>query len=338
MIVREGGPALPVWEEASMKFLRGFTLAVGVLLFASLDQVGSRGSVAPRSWAQSGPGLNLVRAESDPRARSNSVVPGANISFETITVPGAGYTSISGINAAGEIVGNYGENINTDSHGFLYSKGTFSYYDYPGQSMTGPTGINDSGLVVGYAGQDPVVGFLYNGTTFTTLLDGSDGDTTSLGINNAGVVVGGAGSIYSTRGFELRGKTYKGLSPPGTYVYIYGTGINNLGEVAGWTDNDGFLYAQGKFRRLDFPGASKTEAEGINDSRMVVGWYITGGPPYLVYSFVRSNGKYISFTYPGAVTLAFGVNAAGQIVGAYTFDSQTYYGFITNPVTPADFQ
>jgi hypothetical protein len=324
-----------------MKFLRGFTLVVGVLLFASLGQVRGKGSIPSQIWAQSNPGATVVRAESDPQAHSISIVTDAKITFTTITVPGAVYTGVWAINKSGEMVGNYGQNINSgnDSHGFLYRNGTFTYFDYPGQSVTLPTGINDSGLIVGFAGQDPVLGFVYNGATFTTLRHGSDSATHAWGINNAGVVVGGDGSIYGTRGFELRGQTYKDVSPPGTYVYIYGTSINNLGEVVGWTDNDAFSYAHGKFRNVDFPGASKTEAEGINDGGMIVGWYETGAPPYAFYAFARSRGgRYISFSYPGAVTFAAGVNASGQIVGEYTYDSKTYFGFITSPVTLDDFQ
>jgi hypothetical protein len=327
-----------------MTFLRGFALVIGVLLFASLGQVRGKGSIPSQSWAQSTPGATgaqpVVRAESDPQAHSNSVVTG-NMTFTTITVPGAGYTGVLAINRAGEMVGNYGQNINTDSHGFLYSNGTFTYFDYPGQNETVPLGINDSGLIVGHAtsiGSLSVCGFLYNGTAFTTLRDGANSATFASGINNAGVVVGAAGTVFDTRGFESRGKTYKDLSPPGNYVYIDGNAINNLGEVVGYTDQDGFSYAHGKFAKVDFPGASKTEAWGINDSGMIVGWYISGGPPYLVYAFARYNGKYISFSYPGAVTFAAGVNASGQIVGEYTFDSQTYYGFVTSPVSPADFE
>jgi uncharacterized membrane protein len=327
-----------------MKFLRGSALAAGVLFLASLGQVRGKGSISSQRWAQSNLGATeaqpVVRAESGPQAHSSSFVTDANITFTTITVPGAGYTGVWAINKTGEMVGSYGMNINggNDAHGFLYRNGTFTYFDYPGQSVTVPSGINDSGLIVGYAGRGLVRGFLYNETTFTTLRDGSDSATFAMGINNAGVVVGGAGSIYATRGFELRGKMYQDVSPPGTYIYIYGSGINNLGEAVGWTDNGGFSYADGKFRNVDFPGASVTEVHGIADSGIVVGWYDTGAPPYIVYGFVRSNGKYISFGYPGALTFAYGINAGGQIVGAYTFDSQTYYGFITNPVAPADFQ
>src|SRR2546430_9370985 len=74
----------------------------------------------------------------------------AQLTFTTIDVPGAGYTGVFGINSAGDMVGNFGQDTNVDSHGFLYSNGTFTYFDYPGQTFTVPGGINDSGLIVGY--------------------------------------------------------------------------------------------------------------------------------------------------------------------------------------------
>ena len=114
-------------------------------------------------------------------AQSN--VQTINPTFTTIDVPGAAYTNASGINRDGDIVGSYGQDTSTDAHGFLYSNGLFSYFDYPdGQNWTIPRGLNDSQLIVGYADHNPVTGFLYDGTSFTTLKDGSNSATFSEGI------------------------------------------------------------------------------------------------------------------------------------------------------------
>jgi probable HAF family extracellular repeat protein len=51
------------------------------------------------------------------------------------------------------------------------------------------------------------------------------------------------------------------------------------------------------------------------------------------------NGKYTRITYPGAIySFAFDINNAGQIVGSYSFDQQTYHGFVTSPITATDFE
>src|SRR5690349_8241131 len=81
-------------------------------------------------------------------AQSGTPIPDANLTFTSIDVPGAQFTGIWGINSNGDMVGNYGQNIEAESHGFLYSNGTFTYFDYPGQPKTVPYGINDSGLIV----------------------------------------------------------------------------------------------------------------------------------------------------------------------------------------------
>jgi probable HAF family extracellular repeat protein len=68
---------------------------------------------------------------------------------------------------------------------------------------------------------------------------------------------------------------------------------------------------------------------------VIVGWYYTGSSNL---AFAFSNGKYFSFGYPGAMyTLPRGINASGQVVGEYTLDNSYYHGFVTSPVSPADF-
>ena len=261
-----------------------------------------------------------------------------NLTFTTIDVPGAKYTGVWGINTAGDMVGNYGQDTNGASHGFKYSNGTFTYFDYPGQTETIPTGINDSGLIVGSAGDLTVVGFVYDGTTFTTIKRGSDSATFVDGINNAGELVGGTGTVYSTKGFALLGSRFQFLNASGLNIYVYGNGVNNFGTIVGWrldTERHGFLCRRGACQDLDFPGAVETSAIGINDGGLVVGWYNPGSAND--YAFVRKNGKYFSFSYPGALgTYADGINASGEIVGQYTFDDVKWHGFVTNPIADAD--
>ena len=56
--------------------------------------------------------------------------------------------------------------------------------------------------------------------------------------------------------------------------------INNLGQIVGWYRdfetgiNHGFLYANGSYQALDYPGAVETFATGINDRgmRRCTGW------------------------------------------------------------------
>ena len=95
----------------------------------------------------------------------------APLTFTTVDVPGAGATSIQGINSGGDVVGYYGATSNGPYSGFLLHEGTFKFFDYPGAHSTFVGKINDSGVIVGYAeeltGRD--VGFSYDGATFTSI-------------------------------------------------------------------------------------------------------------------------------------------------------------------------
>ena len=218
-----------------------------------------------------------------------------------------------------------------------------SFFDYPGAYSTQATGINDAGLIVGFEGDAGNIhdkGFLYDGTTFTPVKVGRNTRTLVWGIDNAGDLAGGAGSANLTRALVQQSGSFKPVNFPGSYVYAYATGINALGQIVGWTvegsAGDSYLYTDGKFRMIDVAGAQQTAAFSINDNGVVVGYYqeVSQVPAFAFYK-----GKFVSFGYPGAVeTLAYGINNAGQVVGAYTLDYQTFHGFMTSPITSADFQ
>lgn len=277
-------------------------------------------------------------------AQENSEPP--KLTMTTIDVPGAAVTEVNGINSTGEMVGTYGQSTLGALSGFLYSSGAFTYFNYPGQSVTVPGGINDSDLIVGLATQEAgerstVVGFLYDGAAFTTLQDGDNAVTNAYGINNAGTVVGSAGqSVYAWRGFEEKNGKYGSVNLPGQCDYKYASGINNFGETVGFTfcglDEYGYAVTNGKPRNIEYPGTTQTTAMGVNDHGVIVGSYGSGAS---TYGFAYLNGKYISFSYPGVqYTYAAGISKSGQIVGSYTSDFNVWHGFITTPVTPADFE
>jgi len=278
------------------------------------------------------------------RAQSENPIRQANVTFTTIDVPGAIATDVYGINTFGDMVGTFAPDASSNS-GFIYSKGSFTTFDYPGGDTTFAMGINDSDLISGWAyvnQRTAGAGFLYDGTNFTTVNIPHQNTTVVNGINNAGVIVGGDGSLAATAGFELVGKRLQKVVPPGSFCSVLATGINNLGQVVGWTcgglgNNNVFVMKNGKYRTIAVPGAiDLTEAWGINDQGVVVGWYETSSG---FAGFALINGKYFSLNYPGATgTFAFGINDSGQIVGAYTLSNNMTHGFLTSPITAADFQ
>lgn len=71
------------------------------------------------------------------------------------------------------------------------------------------------------------------------------------------------------------------------------------------------------FFSVDYPGATLTNAQGINPGGEIVGYYNdTQGKQH---GFLLSGGSFTSIDYPGATaTDARGINPGGDIVGVYT--------------------
>jgi uncharacterized membrane protein len=142
-------------------------------------------------------------------------------------------------------------------------------------------------------------------------------------------------------------------------------GINAQGQIVGMVGSHGFLLDHGTFTLIDVPGASETQARGINDKGQIVGLYFdgqSGGPgrhgflldhghftnvPTLIDAFainargeivgdavqggscVLDNGAVNIIDVPGSVantTRALRINNRGQVVGFYFFD--THHGFL----------
>jgi len=75
----------------------------------------------------------------------------ANGQFQQFDVPGARDTICQGINARGDISGNWDTDINTLGHGFISSNGQIVPFDHPSAAAnsTTITGINDRGDFIG---------------------------------------------------------------------------------------------------------------------------------------------------------------------------------------------
>jgi len=71
-----------------------------------------------------------------------------------------------------------------------------------------------------------------------------------------------------------------------------------------------------EFTSIDFPGASLTQAWGINPRGEIVGAYDDADG--VRHGFLLSGDEFTSFDFPGAsFTVAFGINSRGDIVGWY---------------------
>src|SRR5450759_3510217 len=109
-----------------------------------------------------GCGVDNIQAPS-PSARMSLLERGTGGSetafdFTAIDVPNALFTSASGINPRGDIVGSYTDGTG-HKHGFLLRDGEFTTIDFPGSAGTEARGISPGGEVVGdywFAGEPAV--------------------------------------------------------------------------------------------------------------------------------------------------------------------------------------
>ena len=145
--------------------------------------------------------------------------------------------AVTGINDAGQIVGNYLDASGL-AHGFLLSGDSFTIIDVPGADATAPFGINNAGQIVGFYATDPtapdLAGFLFSEGRFSTIdFPGAD-LTTATGINSSGQIVGSYGGPdcpipgVGCHGFLLSGGRFSTVDVPGAPTVAFG--INDLGQ------------------------------------------------------------------------------------------------------------
>jgi uncharacterized membrane protein len=95
------------------------------------------------------------------------------------------------------------------------------------------------------------------------------------------------------------------------------------------------MMADGRFIKLARPGASMTEAFGVNDGGEVVGAYATGtGAMARMHGFTwRAGHGFITVDNPDGegTTTVNGVNDAGDLVGFYTDAKGNVDGMLALP-------
>src|SRR4029077_8689079 len=91
----------------------------------------------------------------------------------------------------------------------------------------------------------------------------------------------------------------------------------------------GFLYTGGAFRTIDVPGASDTQATGINNAGQIVGTFFDG----TTHGFVYAGGTFTTIDVPdadvftGFINGVNGINDTGHVVGATGFFTSSH-GFL----------
>lgn len=289
----------------------------------------------------------LVPFVLDSPVLADAVQIGVITSFD---YPGNGNsTSAFGINAQGDVAGDYVDAGNVRRGFVRYADGTFSQpivHPLDTGSSTRARGINRLRTVVGdYLGTTNGVTFqrdfvLHDGTFHTVGAPRADFSTAIFGINDASDVTGSFGfgeTTQPTTAFVIRRGTFHAI-PIANATAAFGVGINGVGDVVGFsTDangaNHGFLDNGTFVVPVNYPGATSTSLLGINDGGWMVGSYRDGANKE--HGFVRTgaNGAFVSFDYPGAAATALnGINAAGLIAGRWTDGSNVRHGFLARAV------
>jgi hypothetical protein len=273
------------------------------------------------------------------------------------------FNQLLGINKIGLIAGYYGSGFKGHPNkGYLltnHGKGTFKSENFPGSVQTQVTGLDDRGFTVGFwsnkQGTKKVTttgfnkGFYafnrkhFHIADYPTKNAAKPAVDQLLGVNDKKVAVGFFNdSKNNSHGYTYSIATHKySLVSVPHATSVTAAAINNGGDIAGFETNSkgatvGFLrLRKGHVFTLKVPGASMTQAFGLNDGDVVVGGYTVGtGSSAKSYGFTWQQGvgfKTVSDPKGVGATTVNGVNDAGDLVGFYTDSHGNTDGFVAKP-------
>jgi len=291
-------------------------------------------------------GANLRVSGTSLSAFSERVLSGPSLSYAAFDFPGAAATNPGGINARGDIVGNF-QDASGHTHGFLLRQGSFSTIDFPNASFTAARGINARGDIVGkiidLSGVEH--GFLLRDGQFTQVDYPGASMTTARGINNAGDITGRHfDRAGNERGFVLKDGAFSNVRVPGSCSTDVWLAMDNGRVLVGdfCTNSDGGIHgyvqnSSGNFKILDYPGAGApcTAPRWINERGDIVGGYansLSECYAFQLHGFLLVDGQYTAIDFPGSVyTQVLAVNDDGQLVGQFTDNSGKVHGFVAAP-------
>jgi len=258
------------------------------------------------------------------------------LAFKTIDcAQGAIYTAATGINNAGQVVGDC-----AGLHGFRWTPNSIKSIDFPGAANTRATDINSFGEIVGTYNStigSYSQGFQVNKGIYATIDATGAVQTVVIGINGAGATVGyWNDQNYNIYGFLYSNGTFTLISVPGS-LGTTPKGLNSstiVGSYVNSTALHGFLLKGGGFTTLDFPGAIFTDAHSINASGQVIGIYEDSD--FQEHGFLWQGGAFVAtFDLQNQILqddsfARLSLNDKGQIVGTYPDAKGVHHGFLTD--------
>ena len=339
-------------------------LGVAALASGALVAVAAL-AVTGCSSTSAGDNVALAGATSTPSQVSSSLAG----NYQIVTLNDARdltFNQLLGINNEGVIAGYFGSGAaGHPNKGYAlvppFAQNDFLNENFPGSAQTQVTGLNDRGVTVGFWSAQNTAsmsnnnfGFYwqdgrFHSVSFPTGDNARPPVNQLLGVSDSDIAVGfytnGQGS---NRGYEynIRTRQFTRVVVPGAPSGVNGpsltaAAISNNGDVAGFYNKtssqvDAFLKLRdGRFITLAYPGASMTQAFGVNDSDEVVGAYTTGSGNNAVthgFTWTAERGFTIVDDPQGTGTTTInGVNDLGDIVGFYTDGAGNTDGFAAVP-------
>ena len=282
--------------------------------------------------------------------------------FQTIDNPrDLTFNQLLGINDEGVIAGYFGSGAQgAPNKGYVIPPFNRSYFvneNFPGSVQTQVTGLNNRGVTVGFWSSmnnanmvNDNFGFVdvdghFRNADFPTGSPASPPVDQLLGVNDNDIAVGfytdanGTNHGYS---YNINTRRFSSIvDPADPGASLTAAAINDLGQVAGFYTNpatgntDGFLLSHGHFTDLAVPGASATNALGVNNYDEVVGTYTVGsGSSAVMHGFTwtpRHGFRTVDDPHGMGTTTINGVNDFGQVVGFYVDANGNTDGFLATP-------
>lgn len=252
--------------------------------------------------------------------------------FQNLTIPSpAGTTTTpAALNDNGAIVGSLGSGSGATFHssGFLFAGGNFTHFKFPGSADTFPKDINKNGLIVGgfdVTGGSGQRAFQVKSGVFTEVKIPGFPNAMAIasGVNDLGDIVGSFNNGSSEFGFLLHQGKLTIISFPGAAAGTFPSSINNQGIVVGsyrvseTSNAQGFMWKNGAFTNIQFPGALFTIPIKISNNGDIVGNMVDSSGLNKGFSF--ENGRYTAITRPGfAETQIVAVNDFDNVLGVGT--------------------